>query len=146
MSHFNVEFTEPPSKVIEPNLAYGRIQIGSFSELFLASLVFWTKVDYERHWLRSIQRIIDGQSKSCLITSNVNPKDADYIFWWPCYRIEDNVVFHNQILFFDQLEEPFDLENPYKSVSERETLSEDGEPISEWSIPVSCLLQFLQRT
>jgi hypothetical protein len=53
------------------------------------------------------------------------------------------VFIQNHILFFDQLQSPFDERNPFSSVRGRQTINEDGNRISEWSIPIDELEKFL---
>jgi hypothetical protein len=143
MSCFDISFTK---RVVQHGeSAYGQIRLGSFDEKFLSLLTFWSREDYVAHWHRSIKLIVEGQHKSCLITSIADPAVAKRLYWWPCYRLEDVVVFQNQILFFDPLPNRFDLADPYKSISDRETVSEDGSAISEWSVPIAMLVEFLAR-
>ena len=52
------------------------------------------------------------------------------------YRVDQKVIIQNGILFFDQLQQPLDIENPHSSVLERETISEEGLPISEWETDI----------
>jgi CdiI N-terminal domain len=75
----------------------------------------------------------------------VDPATATYIFGWPMYRVNENVFIQNHILFFDQLQSPFDERNPFSSVPERQTTNEDGDGISEWSVRINELEEFLTK-
>lgn len=55
-------------------LAKGLIVIDEFRESFEASLTYWSVHDYEVHWGEAIKRLLDGRSRSCLITSLYNPR------------------------------------------------------------------------
>jgi hypothetical protein len=123
--------------------ALGVIQIGSLQERFVASLMYWSADDYKRHWKQAIERILHSSDVSCMITSMIDPTTGDYIFWWPMYRVNEQVFIQNQILFFDQLQSPFDERNPFSSVTERLTINEDGNIISEWSVQIHDLEEFL---
>jgi hypothetical protein len=48
----------------------------------------------------------------------------------------------NHLLFYEQLSRPFSIENPYSSVRDRETISKDGDRISEWSVCFSEIEEF----
>jgi len=121
----------------------GVIQIDSFQERFIASLMYWSADDYKRHWKQAIERILHSSNVSCLITSMVDPTTGNHIFWWPMYRENDTVFIQNHIMFFDQLQSPFDERNPFSSVADRQTLDEDGNRISEWSVQINELEEFL---
>src|ERR1700737_4794581 len=94
-------FHDPESGVL---VSYGSIEIGTFDERFLASLVHWDPNDYEHHWKEALTRIVSWADMSCLITSIVNPSTASHLFWWPMYREGDTVYIQHQILFFKNLD------------------------------------------
>jgi hypothetical protein len=121
----------------------GVIQIGSFQERFIASLMYWSADDYKRQWKQVIGRILYSSDVSYLITSMVDPTTGNHIFWWPMYRENGTVFIQNHIMFFDQLQSPFDERNPFSSVADRQTLDEDGNRISEWSVQINELEEFL---
>lgn len=100
--------------------------------------------EYKSQWKDAVRRILLGHQKSCLVTSMLNPVEAVYIIIWPLYRRKDIIYIHNNIFFLDSLTEPFDLTNLYNSVPERETVSEGGEPISEWCVPINDLSLWLK--
>jgi hypothetical protein len=137
---FRIDFlqSEVPSEK-QNGLIYGQIKIGGFSEKFSSSLDFWSVADYKNHWRKAIGRILARNSKSALITSIDNPTSSNFYIWWPMYLLGEKVYVQNQLLFLDQLHEPFDLENPFKYVPSRQTHNEDGEKISEWVVDFSDL-------
>jgi hypothetical protein len=124
----------------------GFIQLNAYRERFVAPLVYWTVADYRQQWGDGIRRILDGQPRSCLITSMRDPRSANFIQWWPLYRVDDSIYVQNQLLFFAALQGPFVPTDPYPHVSERRTRSEDGEPISEWRVRAADIEQFLSHT
>ena len=145
---FNINFL--PERVTHlsrgDKAAYGTIQIGDFQERFIASLLYWGMEDYRNHWREALERIVGGQNKSCLISSVTDPKNTNFIEWWPIYREGKFLHFQNQFLFLENLKEEFDPSNPYKHVSARKTINEDGQKLSEWSLPVKAVTDFLARS
>lgn len=123
----------------------GEIVIGAFSELFVASLSFWTRAQYEAHWKEALIRIIETASTSSLITTMYDPSLANFIFWWPMYRHADDVVFHNQMLLLMETEELLDPSNPYNFIPEYYNVSEAGEKVSEWKVSIDDICAFLQQ-
>jgi hypothetical protein len=113
-------------------IGHGRVQIGSFVELFKMSFEHWSPTHYERQWRAGAKRLLKNQLTSCLLASVTNPESANFFFWWPMYRVENNIYIQNQTLFSNQLDETFDLSNPYRFIHPRETVSDGGVPISEW--------------
>jgi hypothetical protein len=126
--------------------AIGEIVLGEFSELFLASLSFWTKAQYEAHWREALNRIVQNVSPSGLITTMYDPVVANFIFWWPMYRQGSDVIVHNQMLLLMEIEERLDPNNPYSLIPEYYRVSEDGEKVSEWRISIGDVCTFLQQT
>lgn len=124
---------------------WGMIMIGSFQERFLVPLDYWTASDYEGHWKQAATRILQSSTSSCMVTSMYDPATANFIIWWPMYRVGDTVFIQNQILFLDSLSSPFNPNDPFSSIPERRTINEDGEEISEWSVLVKDLESFLQE-
>ena len=121
----------------------GLITIGSFVERFVSSMEYWDATRYRLHWRQAITRIIHGSSTSALITSMYDPALANFIYWWPMYRLEQTVQFQNHILFLNELETPFDPNDPFRSIPERRIVDSDGEEISEWSATIADLEGFL---
>jgi hypothetical protein len=141
MRSFSIGFVAPPTLSSRSKL--GRIQIGDFSESFEASLEFWSTDTYVSHWKESIRRIVAGEAKSCLITSLTDPATSNFLIWWPIYREFDQVYFQNHVLMLGKLTKPFDLTRPVDSIPTRDVVSANNEHVSEWSIPVCDLLEFL---
>jgi hypothetical protein len=123
----------------------GRIEIGEFSESFVTSLMYWSVCDYLRQWREGLERLIRGEKTSCLISSIVDPAVSSLLLWWPMCREGGIVHIQNQILLFDQLAVPFNEEDPYYSVGERRTVTEAGQPISEWNVEQVDIEAFLSR-
>ncbi len=142
MKNFLIEVNSKKTSELE-NLCYGYIQIGDFHENFEMNTSFWNPKEYVNHWGKAISRLLCNEEKSCLITSLSNPQHANFIFWWPMYRHEDKVFIQNGVLFLDELSEPFIPSNPYNNIPSRETISEDGEPISEWEINIDALKDYM---
>jgi len=138
---FSIAFSEEP--VCHPYddretpAATGSLIIGSARQGFLASLYEWSTKDYERQWRNALGRIIRGESKSALMTEYVSPVSATHLEWWPLYAAGNTLFVQNQLLLYDQLPEPFNLENWHDFIGERSTVSEDGRPISEWRVDLS---------
>jgi hypothetical protein len=145
---FSIEFTEEAATAsgVGGLARFGIIQLDMERERFLAPLSYWSVADYERQWRAAVRRIVDGQPRAALITSLADPSLADFVEWWPLYRVGQTVSVQNQLLFLDSLREPFDPADPYPHVSELRTRSEDGQAISEWRITLADLEQFLSRT
>jgi hypothetical protein len=58
------------------------------------------------------------------------------------YREGETVYLQDHLLFYTQLKEPFSLDAPFASLRDRETISAEGQPISEWSVSLSEIQQF----
>ncbi len=144
---FSIRFLPESCQEIEHDSmeTAGEIVLGEFRESFVASLSFWTKAQYEVHWREALNRIVKDVSPSCLITTMYDPAVANFIFWWPMYRQGHDIIVHNQMLLLMEIEERFDPNNPYSSIPEYYSVSEDGEKISEWRISIGDISAFLEQ-
>ena len=129
----------------EPQTCLGQITLGSFAERFESPLGFWREEDYERHWRAAVSRIVAGAEKTALLTAMYDPALANFLTWWPMYREQEFVFVQNHLLFMAQLTTRFDIEAIDGFVPTRKTIDDDGEKISEWSVPLAEIAHFLGR-
>jgi hypothetical protein len=143
---FGIRFLSGPlvPPETEERSAYGLITLGAFKERFISSLEYWDIGQYELHWKRAILRILQLESASCLITSLTDPRTANFIVWWPMYRIEEQVYVQNQILFLESLSKAFNENDPFGHLGPRKSVNADGEKLSEWSVPIKEVESFLR--
>lgn len=142
---FAIEFV--PESQISDGLTSdrtGRLVLGDFEEHFFANMEFWQEPDYERQWIEGLERILTGATISCLITSIGPPEASSGLWWWTLYRSGNRIHVQNAMRFFASLREPFDPSNPYSAVPPRRVVTEDGDPISEWTITVGDVAQFVE--
>jgi hypothetical protein len=72
-----------------------------------------------------------------------DPSIANFIFWWTLYLDENTVHIQNQILFLNLLDKPFLELNPYEFIRTRETVTDEGDKISEWDVDVDDIKVYL---
>jgi hypothetical protein len=72
-----------------------------------------------------------------------NPQYANFIFWWILYKEDKIVHIQNHVLFLETISEGFKIENIHSYIPEREIYTEDGEAISEWSIDIKEIKDFI---
>jgi hypothetical protein len=143
MTIFSITLSEDRFESCGDMAALGSLQIGDFVENFHAPLSYWDRKKYLSQWCEALERLIDGESHSALVTSMYDPRTANFIRWWPLYRIGDSVHFQEHALLMDDLEQPFDETDIYKSVPRHETTSEDDGRISEWVAKLSDIEVYL---
>lgn len=120
--------------------AVGRIQIGSFTEDFHVSAEYWKPQQYEEQWNEALRQLLLGASEGCFIASLDNPfVPGGRVFLWVFYRDGSDVVFQNLFLSLEECQPRFVPEEAREWIPVRETVSEDGDPISEWRVPFSNL-------
>lgn len=111
----------------------GRVQVGSFTETFLMDLSFWTVDEYRQSWREALNELEStDKATSCLVSSITDPVTSSFISCWPLYRDGELVYVQNSIIFLDELDEPFDPQQPWRHVEPHHSVDEDGNPISEW--------------
>lgn len=121
----------------------GKLEIGGFSEGFHAPISHWDRKQYLSQWMKGFEAILEDSNKSAFITAMYDPTKANFIFWWVMYLVGSDVYIQNHVLLMDELDEPFDEFDFQKFVPERETVTEDGEPISEWKVSIDDVRQAL---
>jgi hypothetical protein len=122
--------------------ASGVLVLGDYKEHFLASLYQWKQHDYQRQWRLAIEALLSGRNKAALITEYVSPEFATHLVWWPMYLVANKVFIQNQLLFYDQLTESFSEENALLFVRNRQTMTPEGNQISEWAVTLSEVEEF----
>jgi hypothetical protein len=144
---FDIYFTGESAPQVYPGVkaALGRIQIEDFQETFSTGLMFWSPQRYERHWVQSLQRLVDGSASTALVTSFVKPSAGGWLNWWVLYREDHAVYLQDEMLFFDDLKTPFVEHRPWESIRPRSTVTESGLPVSEWKTSLSSITECLQR-
>lgn len=86
--------------------AVARIRLGSFAEVFLMNLSFWSVDEYRRSWESALREIESSENAiSCLIASMTDSAASNFISCWPMYRDGDAVYIQNSLIFLDELDE-----------------------------------------
>ena len=145
---FSIHFLDSPHEYPfdDPFIPAARavIILNDFREEFLASLAVWSQDQYQRQWKQALINLLKGEQCTALITEYYGDHErSSNLVWWPLYRQADTILVHNNLLFFDQLIKPFDLNEPEASIGPRLTQGEDGNTISEWCIPLGDVQAFV---
>lgn len=122
--------------------ASGGIELGSDSDGFVADLSVWSPQEYEAQWREGVARLAAGERSSALVTSYAGA-GAAFHFMWPMWRVGTDVVFSERLVPGEVIPDTGIAEAFYRSVGERRPYSDDGDPISEWIVPLAEVLAFL---
>jgi CdiI N-terminal domain len=142
LAEFSIAFTGFDEQ--DPLVATGELRLGKDHENFQSVLGFWSVDEYQQSWTAGLQRLLAGESTSCLATSVSDPASANFVEVWPLYRRGPDVFVQNSLLFLDQLSHEFDPAAPWQSVAPRSVVDEDGQVISEWRVSVDDIRDFLE--
>lgn len=114
----------------------GTVRLGDFEESFHVSTRYWSPNDYTQQWEDAAAAIRAGGSMGCFVASLADPLVPESLaFLWSYYRTEDELVFRNSMRFLSAIDFPLPTGAFESWVSPRE--SEDGEVVSEWSLPLA---------
>jgi hypothetical protein len=143
MKKFKIEVTSKKPKKLYGILSHtGQVTIGDFKENFTIPLDTWTLENYEQQWKEGLERI-KTHDVSCLVVTVQNLSTNPLVELWTLYKQSNKIYIHNQLLnnaIMKELNFPYKLAefnsvNCYDFINyPRETVSEDGEKISEWTI------------
>ena len=144
---FSIGFTDEPLIEAEAGEVgrVGLLVLGNQEERFVAHLSVWSEHQYVEHWTRALTRAIAGDA-AALITDMQTPDQSSHLVWWPVWRINDDLVFHNQLLFFAQHEiggSDIDIDRLYRLIGALTFQSSEGTPLSAWRVSVSDAEKFL---
>ena len=142
---FDIYLTDEVVPESDGHAVYGKIQIEDYSETFVASMVGWTRAQYEQHWREACQRLIRDGKESALISSNEEPSWSEFLVWWPLYRDGDVVYVRNELMIYAQLTEHFSIGNPWASIRKRKIVNDEGLKISEWETTIQSIERYLER-
>jgi hypothetical protein len=144
MKKFSIEVISQKPETMYGILSHiGQITIDKFKETFIMPLSTWTLEEYQAQWHNAIERI-KNHDTSCLVVSisgikNENPS----VTLWTLYKVGETIFIHNNLLINDTVAHmtvklsDFNSKTCYQFINPRVTIDEDGEEISEWSIPLS---------
>jgi len=142
LADFSIAFTGFDER--DPLVAIGELRLGDDHERFESVIGFWSVDEYRQSWAEGLQRLLAGESTSCLATSVSDPSSANFVEVWPLYRQGPDVFVQNSLLFLDQLSHEFDPAAPWQSVASRSVVDEDGQAISEWRVSLDDIRAFLE--
>src|SRR3712207_1134939 len=109
--HFGICFRDFAD---EASSAAAKIEIGDFSETFPVDLSYWSAADYVSSWRAALAFLESARnSTSCLVSSITDPVQSNFFGCWPMYRVGEDVFVQNAVVFFDELDGPFDPEAPW---------------------------------
>src|SRR5258706_16151485 len=109
---FSLEFITDPLMEYGELSQRGRITLGNFSEHFVSPLVFWTAADYELQWIEGAQRIIHGAERSCFVTAMRESPFSGVVFFWPTYRVGQDVYVQHRLILPELVNGSFDPSDP----------------------------------
>ena len=147
MKKFKIEVISKRAEKIDGLVSYwGRITIGNFSERFVLSVDSWSLNDYKQQWADGLE-LIKSNYVSCLVVLAQNLRTNPLIEMWTLYKERKTVFIQNQLFNREIIRElnlsvdlsNFDTKMAYQLVAAtpRETLTEEGEKISEWNVDIS---------
>ena len=140
---FDIEFiADEPEHLDEGEDAWvalrGRTTLGDYQEEFYASIGYWSRADYERHWIEAARRFLDGADRTGFYTSA-------FQFWWVMWREGEAIYVREMLMVEDTLIAPLNPEDPYRQIGERDTLSEDDHEVSESRLELADIRDFVAR-
>jgi len=116
----------PPSQSGSDGARMGEIVIGQFNERFQVHPIHVDIQDLESSWRAELRKLVAGATSIALI--------FDPRFAWVVYR-EGSTCFVQEVLALD---------GDFSShLSARETVTEDGDRISEWATDLSSVARFV---
>ena len=134
------------SELDEDGHGRGFIRIGDFSETFVVTLNYWPATQYTQQWHVSLKRLLAGSPGVGLVTCMVAPESGDSGRAWILYREDDTVAIQEKLFVPPNFGPDLDADLQLLHVPPRNMVSEEGVPVSEWSIGITAIEDFLHHT
>lgn len=124
----------------------GKIKIGDYSESIYIPVNFWSIEDYKKQLTAGLERL-KTHDKSCFVVTIHDPNIRPFIDMWVMYKIDDMVYVQNERYMAEVYDELiggklFNSHTCYDFIEPRQTMTEDGYKISEWSVPWIDFIEF----
>ena len=149
MNMFFIGFTDEPIEYpyddTSVQAAPGKLQLGESTEEFLANLSLWSKSDYESHWTHELRALVEGASKIALVVSYDDPAASSNLEIWRVYRDGDVAHFQNQLPWYSDLPDDFDILKMSDYIQDRVVVTAEGNRYSEWDVFIRDIEAFLPR-
>jgi ABC-type histidine transport system ATPase subunit len=144
---FSIGFTEELFTDAQPGekARIGLLRLGGYEERFIAHLNEWREQEYVEHWARALARALAAKP-AALVTDMWTPAHSTHLVWWPLWKVGDDLVFHNQLFFFATHSitgDRIDVEELFVFLGKHFSRNEEGNPVSEWRVPVTQVETFL---
>ena len=113
---------------------------GNHYETCSLPLNYWSLADYVEQWISELSQIVESSVPGALITSINDPSFAVNLVAWILYPLGDgSVKIQEHFLLPAQFVRDQEMIRQV-TVRPREVVSDDGEPISEWTVSIADLL------
>lgn len=117
----------------------GVLQLGNFTEEFLAAASLWKAERYRRQWREAARSLAGGAERVAFITSFVHPDAVNVL--WPAWREGGLVYIQNQLSLPENRRGLLDPDSPALQVGDRAFQTANG-PIPEWIVPIDEIAAF----
>jgi hypothetical protein len=133
---FSIEIRHEVEQDEDSRYYRGLITIGDYEESFLAASGVWDWQAYERQWRAAARRLLKHRDRTAFVTSFSHP-DAHHNFAWLAWCEQNLVYLQNRLLLREFLPSVLDVDRIDEVVGSRETVTEDGEEISQWTVSLA---------
>lgn len=132
-------------KEMQEHMVPAKIIINSFSEKLYIPISYWNIEDYITSWTVSLEKGILKKKNSVLLTTAYNLEETNFLQSWVLYYSSSQEIYiQNQIFFLNDYD-GLNFENINNFVLKRETVTEDGDRISEWKCSVEDIFNFYTK-
>lgn len=123
-------------QIDDANNGFGKIRIGDFEERFSISTDLAPE-ELVALWIDELEKIVESNADSVFLPTWMKNDVVERA--WTFYRISETVHIQENLLMVAGNHKFGDDSYP-----DRKTVSEDGDPISEWHVGVEDLSAFLK--
>jgi len=144
LDRFDVSFLDglPP---YEPYINCIQITIGRFVETMDSGCEYWSRKQYEQHWVSELDNLLGLRASGVLITWMIDPQQDGWITTWPMWREGETIFVQNRLLDVQLIEGEFSVADLPVYIGERRVDDEEGNKISTWVASCDAIAEFLKR-
>ena len=123
----------------------GEIEINGEVESFFSPISYWSRSDYYKSWVASLEDAWRRTRPAVFIVSMRDPECAQFMFSWVAYFEGEDVYLQNKIIFNNDLMGKFCIKKINDHFGPRAMCNEDGQRISEWHITKMDITNFFLK-
>lgn len=146
---FSIEILDRALNACDESELSGQLTIDGYEEVFCISTDYWQPRRYQEQWREAAELIVSSSvAKTAFITNALDPGLANFLVWWPAYRVGEEVWLGNALVWHEDYDLALVLGDTPAAVPDLHdywTDAGDGTP-SKWIVDIRSVEDYIVRS